>query len=83
MSNSLKAFKEIKRYFDSLAEEGVPPEMEIDEVCQAMERHHGTKWEDTSEAVEFLRSNNIIDIYWEHGECWITPGTQWGVWDPK
>lgn len=81
MSNSLKVFKEIKRYYERLDEDDAALEMELDEVCQAMERHHSTKWPDTGEAVEFLRKNNIIDIYWEHAECWITPGPQWGVWE--
>ena len=81
MSNALRAFKEIKHKFERLAEAGTPLEMELDGLCQAMKRHHGTKWEDAGKAVEFLRNNNIIDIYWEHAQCWITPGPQWGSWE--
>lgn len=82
MSNDLKAFKEIKRFYDSLAEAGAPLEMELDGVRQAMKRHHGTTKDDTDKAVEFLRDNNIVEMYWEGG-FWITPGPQWGVWEPK
>lgn len=83
MSNDLKVFKEIKRYFDSLAEEGAPLEMELYGVRDAMTRRHLTKVKDTDQAVEFLRSNNIINVNWEYDEAWITPGRQWGVWEPK
>lgn len=82
MSNSLKAFKEIKRFYESLAEAGAPLEMELDGLSQAMKRHHGTKEDDTDKAVEFLRDNNIVEMYCEGG-FWITPGRQWGVWEPK
>lgn len=81
MSTSLNAFKEIKRYYDSLAEAGAPLEMELDGVRQAMKRHHGTTEDDTDKAVEFLRDNNIIKVDWEHAQAWITPGTQWGAWE--
>lgn len=81
MSTSLKAFKEIKRYFDSLAEEDAPLEMELDGVRQAMKRHHDTTEDDTDQAVEYLRNNNIININREHAQFWITPGQQWGVWE--
>lgn len=83
MSNSLNAFKEIKRFYESLAEAGAPLEMELDGVRQAMARHHGTTRDDTDKAVEFLRDNNIINLNWEHDQAWITPGRQWGVWEPK
>ncbi|MCT1819375.1 hypothetical protein M3B96_10535 [Corynebacterium propinquum] len=83
MSNNLRAFKEIKRFYDSLAEAGAPLEMELDGLSQAMKRHHGTKVKDTDQAVEFLRNNNIINLNWEHDQAWITPGPQWGVWEPK
>lgn len=83
MSNSLNAFKELRRYFDSLAEADAPLEMELDGVRQAMERHHDTKVKDTDQAVEFLRNNNIINVNWEGPQVWITPGPQWGVWEPK
>lgn len=83
MSNNLRAFKEIKRYFDSLAEEGAPLEMELDGVRDAMKRRHLTKAKDTDKAVEFLRNNNIINLNWERDLAWITPGRQWGVWEPK
>lgn len=81
MSNNLKAFKEIKHKFESLAAAGAPLEMELDGLCQAMARHHGTKREDTGEAVRFLLDNNIIKVEWEHAQAWITPGRQWGVWE--
>lgn len=80
MSNSLNAFKEIKHYFESLAEAGAPLEMELDGVRQAMKRHHGTTKDDTDKAVEFLLDNNIIKVEWEHAQAWLTPGPQWGVW---
>lgn len=81
MSNDLRAFKEIKRFYDSLAESGAPLEMELDGLSQAMKRNHGTKKDDTDKAVEFLRDNNIVEMYWEYDEAWITPGTQWGTWE--
>lgn len=81
MSNSLRAFKEIKHKFESLAEADAPLEMELDGLCQAMKRHHGTKWEDAGKAVKFLRNNNIIKVEWEHAQAWITPGPQWGTWE--
>lgn len=80
MSNSLRAFKEIKHKFESLAEAGAPLEMELDGVRSAMARHHGTKKDDTNKAVKFLLSNNIIKVEWEHAQAWIKPGAQWGVW---
>lgn len=83
MSTSLKAFKEIKRYYESLSEEGAPPEMELDGLRQAMARHHGTTRDDTDKAVEFLRDNNIIKVEWEHAQAWLTPGQQWGTWEQK
>ena len=83
MSNNLRAFKEIKRYFESLAEAGAPLEMELDGIRQAMKRHHGTTRDDTDKAVEFLRNNNIININREQAQAWITPGTQWGTWEQK
>lgn len=81
MSNDLKAFKEIKRYFDSLAEAGAPLEMELDGLRKAMKRHHGTKEDDTDKAVEQLRDDKIITLDWEGPQTWIHPGTQWGVWE--
>lgn len=83
MSNALRAFKEIKHKFESLDEADAPLEMELDEVRQAMKRHHGTKEDDTDKAVEQLRNNNIIKVDWEHAQSWITPGTQWGTWEQK
>ncbi|WP_144737366.1 hypothetical protein [Corynebacterium propinquum] len=81
MSNALKAFKEIKRFYDSLAEAGAPIEMELYGVRDAMKRRHLTKAKDTDKAVEFLRNNNIITLDWEGPLAWIRPGQQWGVWE--
>lgn len=81
MSNSLNAFRKIKRDFDSLAAAGAPLEIELDAVRQAMKKRCGTKEDDTDKAVEFLRDNNIINLEWEHTQAWITPGPQWGVWE--
>ncbi|WP_455005652.1 hypothetical protein [Corynebacterium propinquum] len=82
MSNALKAFKEIKRFYDNLAEEDAPLEMDLDGVRDAMLAHYGIAVDDTDKAVEQLRDNNIVEMYWE-GRFWITPGRQWGVWEPK
>lgn len=81
MSNALKAFKEIKRFYDNLAEEGAPLEMELDGVRDAMLAHYGIGVDDTDTAVEQLRDDKIIDLDWEGPLAWITPGPQWGVWE--
>lgn len=83
MSNALKAFKEIKRFYDSLAEAGAPLEMELDGVRDAMLAHYGIAVDDTDKAVEQLRDDNIISLDWEGPQTWIHPGEQWGVWEPK
>ena len=82
MSNDLKAFKEIKRHFESLEGQDATVKMNLDTLRGLMKRNHGTKRDDTDKAVEFLRDNNIVEMYWE-GVFWITPGRQWGVWEPK
>lgn len=82
MSNALKAFKEIKRFYDNLEEEGAPLEMELDGVRDAMLAHHGITVDDTDKAVEQLRDDNIITLHWEGPHAWIRPGEQWGVWEP-
>lgn len=82
MSNALKAFKEIKRFYDNLEEEGAPLEMELDGVRDAMLAHHGIGVDDTDKAVEQLRDDNIITLHWEGPHAWIRPGEQWGVWEP-
>lgn len=81
MSNALKAFKEIKRYFDSLAEAGAPIEMELYGVRDAMLAHYGIGVDDTDTAVEQLRDDNIVSLDWEGPLAWIRPGEQWGVWE--
>lgn len=83
MSNDLKAFKEIKRHFESLEGQDATVEMNLNTLRGAMKRHHGTTEDDTDKAVEFLRDNNIIKVDWENTQAWITPGRQWGVWEPK
>lgn len=80
MSNNLRAFKEIKRHFESLEGQDATVEINLDTLRGLMKRNHGTKRDDTDKAVEFLRDKNIVEMYWE-GVFWITPGRQWGVWE--
>lgn len=82
MSNNLRAFKEIKRHFESLEGQDATVKMNLDTLRGLMKRNHGTKKDDTDKAVEFLCDNNIVEMYCEGG-FWITPGRQWGVWEPK
>lgn len=81
MSNNLRAFKEIKRHFESLEGQDATVEMNLDTLHGLMKRNHGTKEDDTDKAVEFLRDNNIIKVDWENTQAWITPGPQWGAWE--
>lgn len=83
MSNNLRAFKEIKRHFESLEGQDATVEMNLNTLRGLMKRNHGTTEDDTDKDVEFLRNNHIININWERTQAWLTPGRQWGVWEPK